>query len=113
MFWGSKTILLNVWNEVPELIDEEARHPYQTGDTDGEEAKAYFANVEIVDRRVDQREDFEKRVIYAVCERSLLSCQLRFQIKLISTKMKTIGYLKTTRMRRRMKQEYTNTSHER
>jgi hypothetical protein len=98
VFWGSETIFLDVGNEIPELVNKEAGHSYQAGDTDGEKAEAYFADVETVDWRVYQREDFEKRVIYTVREGGLWSCQLYFvYIKLISAKVKIPGYLGISR----------------
>lgn len=60
MFWGPKTVLFDIGDEVPVLIDEEAGHPYQAGDADGEEAEAYFPDVEVVDWRVNKGKYFEE-----------------------------------------------------
>lgn len=38
MFRGAETVLLDVGDEVPELIDEEASHADQAGDADSQEA---------------------------------------------------------------------------
>jgi hypothetical protein len=61
MFWGPEAIFLDVGNEVPELVHKEASHSQQAGDPNGEEAEAYFADIEMIDGRVDQWENLCKR----------------------------------------------------
>ena len=61
-----QTILLDVWDEVLKLVDQEGGHPDQTGDTNGYEAETCFAKVEVVNWRIHQLENFEERIIYTV-----------------------------------------------
>ena len=71
MFGGPKPMRLYVRDEVPELVDEEAGHSYKAGDADGEEAEAYFADVETVDGWVDERKYLKEGIIDSVREGSL------------------------------------------
>lgn len=68
MLWLPKTVLLDVWYEVLELVDQEADNADETSDPDREEAESYFTNVEVVDWGVDKLEDFKEGVVDAVGE---------------------------------------------
>jgi hypothetical protein len=50
------------------LIGEKAGYANEARDTDGEEAEAYFADVEVVNGGIHEWECFEEGVVYAVSE---------------------------------------------
>tara|TARA_R110002060_G_scaffold68370_1_gene77101 strand:+ start:1132 stop:1422 length:291 start_codon:yes stop_codon:yes gene_type:complete len=68
VFWFSKAVLLDVWDQIFELVDEEADDTNQTSDANGKKAEADFANVEVIDRWIYKFEDFEKGIINSVSE---------------------------------------------
>ena len=50
----AKTVFLDVWDEVLELVDEEARNSDQARDADRDEAKSCLAKVEVVNWWINQ-----------------------------------------------------------
>jgi hypothetical protein len=66
MLGRPQTILLDVWDEVLELVDQKAGNSDQTGDTNSYEAETCFAEVEVVDWRVNQFKDFEEGIVDSI-----------------------------------------------
>lgn len=73
MFGGSKSIFLDVGNEVLELVDEKAGDADGASDANGDKTKACFAEVEVVDWWVDEGEGFEEGVVDSVRQGSLFN----------------------------------------
>lgn len=68
MFWGTKAVFLDVWDQILELVDQKAGNTDKTGDANCDESETSFAKIEAVNRWVDQRESFEERVIDSVSQ---------------------------------------------
>lgn len=75
MFWGTEAVLLDVWDQILELVDQKTGNTDQTSDTDCDESETGFAKIEAINTWVDQRESFEERVINSVSQGCLLFCQ--------------------------------------
>jgi hypothetical protein len=76
MFWSSKSVFLNIWDEIPYLVDEESGHGNNTCDSDRQKAESNLTDVEVVDWWVNKWEYLEEGVVYTVGERSLTVVKL-------------------------------------
>jgi hypothetical protein len=74
VFGGSKSVFLDVGDQVFKLVDEEGDHADEACDSDGDEAETGFAEVEVVNWGVDEREDLEEGVVDSVSEGGLVVC---------------------------------------
>lgn len=59
MLWCTETVLLDIRNQIPDLVSEERCHSKNAANADRQECQPSFAEIEVVDRRVDEREDFK------------------------------------------------------
>ena len=59
-------MFLDVRDQIVDLVCQEDGDADEAADPDDDEGKTEFAEVEVVDREVDQGKDLEKRVVYAV-----------------------------------------------
>lgn len=60
MFRGTHTILLDIWDQILELVDEEAGDTNQACNANDDEAETCLAEVEIIYRRIYEWEDLEE-----------------------------------------------------
>lgn len=68
VFGATEAVLLDVWDEVLELVDEEHGYADDTGEADRDEAEACLTEVEVVDWWIDEGEHFKEGVVDAVGE---------------------------------------------
>lgn len=66
MLRSSEAILLDVRNEIPDLVNEERADPENACYTDDDKCQARFAEVEVVERRIDKGKDFEEGIVDAI-----------------------------------------------
>jgi len=68
VFGSTQTVLLDVWDEIVDLVYKETRDGENATDANCQEAEAYFAQVEVVNRRIYERENLEERVVDTISE---------------------------------------------
>jgi len=66
VFGSTQTVLLDVWDKIVDLVYKETRDGENAADANCQETEAYFAQVEVVNRRVYERENLEERVVDAI-----------------------------------------------
>lgn len=71
MFGTSKTISLDIRDEVVELVSQEYDQADNTSDANGEEGQSSFSEVEAVHGRINQGENLKERIVNSICERSV------------------------------------------
>ena len=71
MLWRTQAVLLDVRNQVPNLICEERCDTDDAANSNGQESETRLAKIEMVDGRVDEWEDLERRIVNAVDQSSL------------------------------------------
>lgn len=80
MFWGSKTVLLDIWDEIFDLVDKESGDSDQACDADGNKGEPGLAKIEAINSWIYKGEYFKEAVVDPIGEGCLTQCQyLRFR----------------------------------